>query len=116
MTQTRGTAGATPPARPPDLVIPNTAEVALALGQAAADSLWLANRELLDFWAGYLEHVWGVGGRRAVPRSAEESFQYQTEYVSAVLDAHMALWASLVASPSPLPAAEAASRALRRAA
>jgi hypothetical protein len=115
MTRTSGTAGATP-ARTTHFVIPSAAEVALALSGAAANGLRLANRELLDAWFGHLRHAGGTRGRRPAPRSAEESFRLQAEYVRAALEAHVALWARLPAALPSLPAPEAGRPEPRRAA
>ena len=66
-----------------------------AWSQAFIDGLRLVNRAQLDFWSGYLERAWGVDRRRPVPRSTEESFLLQVEYVHAVLRAHALEWSRL---------------------
>jgi hypothetical protein len=74
-----------------------------AWSQAFIDGLRLVNRAQLDFWSGYLERAWGVDRRRPVPRSTEESFLLQVEYVHAVLRAHTLEWSRLPTLSPPGP-------------
>jgi hypothetical protein len=76
-----------------------------AWGQAFVEGLQLVARAQLDFWSGYLERAWGVDGRRPMPRSTEENFLLQVEYVHAVLRAHASGWSKL---PAPSPGATTA--------